>query len=163
MLRLTVVCDCCGACCETVGFPPGYNTPAMVAHLPEELREPLLAQVQAERKRGSTRDGSPCAWLDTATKRCRHHDHRPRACRAFQAGTVVCDARRAEFGFSPFAVPQPEPEVWSPEPEPELEPELEPLREPELEPEPVSRPDAAHHADTRSEFEHDARSSDPAG
>jgi Fe-S-cluster containining protein len=32
----------------------------------------------------------PCSWLDLETRRCKHHDHRPRVCRDFKTGSNAC-------------------------------------------------------------------------
>jgi Fe-S-cluster containining protein len=32
----------------------------------------------------------PCIWLDLATKRCRHYEHRPKLCRDFELGGEEC-------------------------------------------------------------------------
>jgi Fe-S-cluster containining protein len=32
----------------------------------------------------------PCLWLDLATKRCRHYEHRPKLCRDFALGGEEC-------------------------------------------------------------------------
>ena len=37
----------------------------------------------------STFDG-PCFWLDMETRRCKHHEHRPRICRDFETGSPQC-------------------------------------------------------------------------
>lgn len=42
-------------------------------------------------------DIEPCLWLDMATHRCRHHEHRPEACREFEVGGRDCLTTRAEF------------------------------------------------------------------
>ena len=54
----------------------------------------------------SDRDGQPCLWLDVATRRCRHYEHRPGTCRDFRPGSYSCLQWRHRFG-----IPGPQPDL----------------------------------------------------
>jgi Fe-S-cluster containining protein len=96
-------CDGCGACCRVVSRPPFYRVfdasgedawERLKWDRPDLFAE-LLADSQARRTSGGPYFGTPCLWYDTQTGRCRHYDHRPRACREFELGGTDCrDARR---------------------------------------------------------------------
>jgi Fe-S-cluster containining protein len=109
--------SCTAACCQYQGRPPLTDKEA--AALPEEVRLPLLA-FDAEVSAGvrplpgrlarrilagdiptsrfaDPADIEPCLWLDTATHRCRHHEHRPQACADFAVGGADCLTTRREF------------------------------------------------------------------
>jgi Fe-S-cluster containining protein len=62
-------------------------------------RPDLLAELVADNRRrkaeGGPFFGTPCIWYDEVTRRCRHYDYRPLACRQFEVGSYDCrDARR---------------------------------------------------------------------
>jgi Fe-S-cluster containining protein len=60
-----------------------------------DLLAALLADYAARRADGGPFFGTPCIWLDGETRRCRHYEYRPRACREFAVGGTDCrDARR---------------------------------------------------------------------
>ncbi len=96
-------CDDCGACCQVVTLPPYYRVfdeggeeawERLRWERPDLLAE-FLAAYKARRSGGSPLYGDPCLWFDPLTGRCRHYDHRPRACREFEVGGEDCrDARR---------------------------------------------------------------------
>lgn len=96
-------CDDCGACCQVVTRPPfrthfgesGEATWERLKHDRPDLVAELLADERARRTRGEPSYGTPCLWYDPTTRRCRHYDHRPQACRDFAIGSTDCrDARR---------------------------------------------------------------------
>ena len=96
-------CDGCGACCRVVTLPPFrrvFKEPGEDAweRLRWERPDLLLGILEAERamkERGEPSFGTPCLWYDAATRRCRNHELRPRACREFAVGGQDCrDARR---------------------------------------------------------------------
>lgn len=96
-------CDGCGACCLVVGFPPfvrvfdgdGEEAWERLRRERPDLLAELLADERAARAEGRPSYGAPCSWYDAASRRCRHHDLRPAACRAFAVGSTDCrDARR---------------------------------------------------------------------
>jgi Fe-S-cluster containining protein len=103
--RLPVIdsCDDCGACCQVVTSPPFQRVfdqsgedswERLKADRPDLLAE-LLADYQARRASGGPYFGTPCTWLDPDTRRCRHYEYRPIACRQFEVGGTDCrDARR---------------------------------------------------------------------
>ena len=96
-------CDGCGACCQVVTSPPFYRVfdesgedawERLKRERPDLLTE-LLADSRARRAQGGPFYGTPCLWYDPQTRRCRHYDLRPHACRAFERGSPDChDARR---------------------------------------------------------------------
>jgi len=96
-------CDGCGACCRVVTEPPFYKVfgeegeeawdrlkrerPDIFAH--------LLADYHKRRAEGGPFYGTPCLWFDAESRRCRHYEFRPLACREFEVGGFDChDARR---------------------------------------------------------------------
>jgi Fe-S-cluster containining protein len=96
-------CEGCGACCRVVTLPPFrrvFNEAGEDAweRLRWERPDLLLGILEAERalkERGEPSFGAPCLWYDAVTRRCRHHDLRPRDCREFAIGGQDChDARR---------------------------------------------------------------------
>jgi Fe-S-cluster containining protein len=103
--RLAVIdnCDRCGACCEVVTSPPFYRifdgegeeAWDRLGWERPDLRSELLAAELERRESGRPAHGSPCYWFDGDTRRCRHYEYRPRACRVFAVGGEDCrDARR---------------------------------------------------------------------
>jgi Fe-S-cluster containining protein len=111
-------CRGCGACCEYVGAPPGYqfaydedgdippgwwqtdDARAWLA-LPPELHATLDVYYAAVRD-GLLDDrelaAEPCLWYDAETRRCSHHPWRPSACRDFEAGSDDCQGMRDYAG-----------------------------------------------------------------
>ncbi len=99
-------CDGCGACCcLLVTLPPfrrgfgeageGEEAWELLRWDRPDLRAGILGAERALKAAGEARAGTPCLWLDPPTGRCRHHAHRPRACREFALGGPDCrDARR---------------------------------------------------------------------
>lgn len=96
-------CDGCGACCRVVSRPPfrrvfdegGEDTWERLKWERPDLRAEILADDRARRAAGGPDHGTPCLWLDAETRRCRHYEYRPRACRDFALGGDDCrDARR---------------------------------------------------------------------
>ncbi|MEK6239373.1 MAG: YkgJ family cysteine cluster protein [Planctomycetales bacterium] len=94
-------CRDCGACCTHMGRPPfEYLTeqPELAwVNLPDDLRREFINHV-ANLDDAESDFGSPCYWLDPTTKRCRHHEHRPRTCRDFEAGGESCRDHRMRCG-----------------------------------------------------------------
>ena len=98
-------CDDCGACCRVVSSPPfrrvfdeaGEEAWERLRWDRPDLLAELLAIERTRKRSGDPSFGSPCHWFDPESKRCRHHDLRPRACREFEVGGVDChDARRRQ-------------------------------------------------------------------
>jgi Fe-S-cluster containining protein len=96
-------CDGCGACCQVVTHPPFYSVfrelgEAAWERLKRERRDLVLEIVADYRRRRAAVEplsGTPCLWYDADTRRCRHYDYRPLACREFVVGEDDCrDARR---------------------------------------------------------------------
>lgn len=64
--------------------------------LPEHLR----AELESFVANYSVRDrelAPPCFWLDMNTRRCKHHEHRPRVCRDFEIGSRGCREWRSHY------------------------------------------------------------------
>ena len=102
-LNVIESCDGCGACCEVVTEPPFYSVfhetgedawERLKADRPD-LVAALVADDRARRASGGPFFGTPCVWFDATTRRCRHYEYRPLACREFEVGEQDCrDARR---------------------------------------------------------------------
>lgn len=104
MEALSVIqsCDGCGACCRHVGHPmfmgafPGTGTPEQAwLDLPKSLRREHLDYLNATQ---GDNYGTPCYWLDPHTHKCKHYEHRPRACRDFEMGAEDCQWLRNTQG-----------------------------------------------------------------
>jgi uncharacterized protein len=102
-LEVIASCDSCGACCRVVTAPPfhhvfdqeGEDAWERLRWDRPDLRAEILAAERARKAAGEPSSGTPCLWYDAESGRCRHHDYRPRACRAFEIGGQDCrDARR---------------------------------------------------------------------
>ena len=103
LLPVIESCDGCGACCLVVTSPPfrrvfdegGEEAWERLRWDRPDLRAAVLAADRARRANGDPSFGTPCLWYDAESRRCRHHDLRPSACRAFEIGAGDCrDARR---------------------------------------------------------------------
>lgn len=102
-LPLVSSCEGCGACCAVVVSPPFYRVfdgdgedawERLRRDRPDLVAE-VLDHERRRREEGCPSHGDPCLWYDPASRLCRHHDLRPRLCRAFEVGGVDClDARR---------------------------------------------------------------------
>ncbi|TWU35865.1 Flagellin N-methylase [Novipirellula artificiosorum] len=57
--------------------------------MPAELKSQLIEYMASYTVPEDQIDG-PCIWLDLETRRCRHHEHRPRVCRDFQVDGKGC-------------------------------------------------------------------------
>ena len=104
-------CDDCAACCGVVTLPPfrrifGEEGEEAWERLRWDRPDLLAGFLEAEQSRkaeGLPSFGSPCLWLDPALGRCRHYEHRPRACRDFEVGGLDClgARRRGQVGYPP--------------------------------------------------------------
>lgn len=70
--------------------------------LPKELKSEWLQFVssyEADRKLNGTTDSldGPCFWFDMESRKCKHHEFRPRVCRDFEVGSEPCVEWRAEY------------------------------------------------------------------
>ena len=65
--------------------------------LPAELKEELTRLITAYPTPPEGELDGPCAWFDLETRRCKHHEHRPRVCRDFQIGSHDCLGWRQEY------------------------------------------------------------------
>ena len=96
--RLPVIPDCegCGVCCMHMGYP-AFMHPADQSFdavywtaMPEALKRELVEFIERyEKPEGQDLDG-PCVWFDMETRRCKHHEYRPRVCRDFEVGSKGC-------------------------------------------------------------------------
>ena len=59
--------------------------------MPPELRDDHAALLLAM---SADPTGSPCAWFDPDTRRCRHYEFRPALCRHFAPGSRECQGVR---------------------------------------------------------------------
>ena len=99
-------CNGCGACCLVATSPPFRR---MFDEDTEEwgrlrwerpdLAGGILAADRARRASGDPSYGTPCLWFDAETRRCRHYDQRPGACRVFEVGGEDCRDMRRRAGF----------------------------------------------------------------
>jgi len=95
---LPTVTDCrgCGACCLHMGYPAfihGSRSQPDEPHwirLPAELKSELLAFVDAYQPPAAGELDGPCCWLDSETRLCKHHEHRPNVCRNFAVASQGC-------------------------------------------------------------------------
>jgi len=96
----------CGVCCMHMDHFPAANyallcreAPEEAALLPQELREELEEAGKRIMEPGYTGE-NPCIWLDLETRRCKHYEHRPEACReAVKPGDEACRRDRRRFGI----------------------------------------------------------------
>ena len=65
--------------------------------LPEALKQDLLAYIAGYRQPKPDQLDGPCYWYDERTRRCKHHEYRPRVCRDFVVGGEDCIAWRNEL------------------------------------------------------------------
>ncbi len=90
-------CTSCGACCLNVNLLPLTEgiAPAIPAHLRAELEAIAAGPLKG-------RGAEPCVWLNRATCRCEHYEHRPPVCREFALGRTTCNALRKLVGLKPL-------------------------------------------------------------
>lgn len=89
-------CSGCGVCCMHMGYP-AFMDPVTGSYdagywnaMPEALREELIAVIKAYQSPPAGELDGPCVWFDMETRRCRHHEYRPRVCRDFEIGSKGC-------------------------------------------------------------------------
>lgn len=58
--------------------------------LPNGLRQELDRFVASYLTPPDGQLDGPCFWFDETTRRCKHHEHRPRVCRDFVVGSTDC-------------------------------------------------------------------------
>jgi uncharacterized protein len=102
-LPVIASCESCGACCQVVSSPPfrrifdgeGEDAWEKLRWERPELFAELLADSKTRHAAGGPFYGTPCFWYDPVKAQCRHYEHRPQACRAFELGGSDCrDSRR---------------------------------------------------------------------
>ncbi len=67
--------------------------------MPADLKSQLLHFIENYQVPKSELDG-PCVWYDIETKRCKHHESRPRVCRDFRVGSKGCRDWRAAYAIN---------------------------------------------------------------
>ena len=100
-------CDGCGACCMGQNLMPLTGNELDKVTLPVELRLELVAitfgthDENTEGRFGPLfgDDKCPCVWLDRATGRCKHYEHRPSFCRELVCGGKACLRIRRKAGL----------------------------------------------------------------
>lgn len=115
-------CDNCGACCRTMGTPPGFALffppegkcisdhalcsvdMKIIEAMPRDvwlsLQDYYTRVWRGESPDRTAHDDLPCLWYDEETKRCRHHEHRPTICREFEVGEEACVEWRKTFNIA---------------------------------------------------------------
>ena len=94
-------CSSCGACCqEQAALPLGwYAGMGGFDNLPDDIQGELRAAREKFDAEGWPADGTPCIWLDQATKKCSHYEHRPQVCRdGVAVGDEACRRWRRAKG-----------------------------------------------------------------
>ena len=108
--RLAVIdsCDGCGDCCKVVSRPPFYRVfDESGEDAWERLRADrpdVVAELHADY---AERDGQPAVRFTAHpvsgstrnSRKCRHYEYRPRACREFEMGGTDCRDARRRAGF----------------------------------------------------------------
>ena len=64
-----------------------------------DLSQTLKSQWRAfvdDYRRDNELDG-PCFWFDQKTRKCKHHDFRPKVCRDFEIGSKLCHQWRIHY------------------------------------------------------------------
>jgi Fe-S-cluster containining protein len=64
--------------------------------LPDQLKQQLDDYIQSYQPPAGELDG-PCIWLDRTSRRCKHHQYRPRVCRDFRVGSRGCQDWREHY------------------------------------------------------------------
>jgi len=87
-----------------MGGTPAAHYVGCLAGDPSKLPPALLAELQAlvddwQKNNTWLPDDAPCIWLDQATGKCKHYEHRPDVCRDFEVGGAGCIRRRVEAGL----------------------------------------------------------------
>lgn len=99
ILDLPVIsCDNCGACCRHMRTPPFTvvgGDPDWEA-LPQELKDEI-DQWETHVRDVSLPEDWPCLWLDLATMKCKHYEHRPDICSDFELGSPACESHREHW------------------------------------------------------------------
>lgn len=86
-------CDNCGVCCMGQNLLPWAQNKVDQCALPPELQQALDAVIEGPL---GGDDNCPCIWLDRATGRCLHYEHRPSFCIEFKRSGESCLKQRRE-------------------------------------------------------------------
>lgn len=89
-------CDHCAACCLRTPIPPFQPGEEAQRDVPEELLRPIYERIAADQHF----DLFPCVWLNPETRRCKHYDLRPQACRDFEINSDLCRLSRWDEGLA---------------------------------------------------------------
>lgn len=96
-------CDGCGVCCMGQNVVPlsdvslarleGVRPPrAIPLVLLDELETIMRGPLSGD-------DDQACVWLNRASGKCNHHEHRPNVCREFEVGGEDCLRVRKAAGI----------------------------------------------------------------
>lgn len=94
-----LTCEGCGLCCMHMSAPP--YMPDEEAKL-KEIAPHVYADLQAAERSRELQwkvhgvDAIPCGFFDMVTSKCRHHEHKPELCQAFEVGGEDCLAYRKD-------------------------------------------------------------------
>lgn len=94
-LPLIQSCDSCGACCIRTPVPPFQPGEEESLNVPAEWLKPVQERIAADQQF----DLIACVWLDPESRRCRHYDFRPQACRDFEINSDLCRLSRWDEGL----------------------------------------------------------------
>lgn len=89
-IRRIVDCDDCGACCMSKCVPPFVGTE--ILNLPDELKEEAMQKINLKK--------GPCYWFDPESKKCKHYEYRPQACKDFEIGSTNCESVRKLYNIA---------------------------------------------------------------
>jgi Fe-S-cluster containining protein len=92
-------CRGCGACCLHLGWPPFWGPREYRWRRLRREHPGLAMEIDRVRWLAQTRgEHGPCIWFDPSTRRCRHYELRPEACREFEPGGEYCQRFRMQHG-----------------------------------------------------------------
>ena len=88
-------CDDCGACCLQTPVPPFDPGEEVARGVTAAQQKPILERLAADEQFSDL----PCVWFDVHSRRCRHYEQRPEACRRFEIGSRLCRLSRWDAGL----------------------------------------------------------------
>ncbi|MGI9465925.1 MAG: YkgJ family cysteine cluster protein [Rubripirellula sp.] len=103
-------CDSCGICCLHMGYPSYVTrsqsdkdqagsdvTEQAWLDMPDSLKQELRHYIENYQPPTEGELDGPCVWYDAASRRCKHHEHRPQVCRDFSVGGKGCLEWRSHY------------------------------------------------------------------
>jgi hypothetical protein len=99
-------CQTCGACCASmlcIGISPTEEVPS--ENVWDITATGATGEITVDRYLRRNVETGACAALEGSIGEqvgCRIYEHRPRICRAFEAGSDKCRALRRAYGIEPF-------------------------------------------------------------